>query len=322
MQLHLAVIILNYFGFEYSVSCIESVKQSLKSTVFLVDNSANQSEKKNLENTFNNETDIKLIFPSENLGFAAGVNLALREAVAAGYQNFLLLNNDAVLLNDAGDLLAKSFKDHPGSLIAPSIICGENSNTGNYYQKYLGLISSTPYLNGLGSLYYFSGCTLGFDKNVLDKIGYLDETFFFYGEDIEFCYRAQKNNIPLILMEDSLVLHKGSKSAKITSFFYEFHMIRSHFLLCFKIVNNPVSIIISFVSKFLSLSLRALIRSIRHKSFIPIITLLTGAFPLKIRPQIKTYPTENNSRMELVQGKSTLFLFLGMCTLSSLWKTR
>jgi len=257
--------------------------------VFLVDNTPNHSERKKIEDAFYNETDVTLIFPVENLGFAAGVNLALQEAVNAGFQHFLLLNNDAVLTSGAGDIFAKAFIENPGSIISPAIIWGENISKGYYYQKYLGLISVQPYFKGVGSIYYFTGCTLGFDKKVLDTIGYLDETFFFFGEDLEFCNRASKYNIPLILLNDKLVKHEGSKSAGVASFFYEYHLIRSHFLLGFKVIDNPFNILISLVCKFLILSLRALVRCIRYKSFIPIIALLAGAFPLKIRPQINLY---------------------------------
>lgn len=284
---NLVVIILNYFGYDDTVLCIKSVKNSLRATIFLVDNSADKTERQKLENTFLNQSEIRLIFPEENLGFAAGVNLALRRAIAEGYQHFLLLNNDTVLTPDAGNVFAKAFIDHPCSIISPTIIWGENLSKGNYYQKYLGLITTMPYLNSFGSLYYLTGCALAFDKKVIDAIGHLDETFFFFGEDIEYCYRATKNNIPLILLHDKLIQHEGSKSAKMASFFYEYHMIHSHYLLSLKIIDNSLNMLISFLGKFLTFSLRAFIRCFRHKSLIPFIALFAGAFSLKIRPQIK-----------------------------------
>ena len=284
---NVAVIILNYFGFDDTYECIKSVKNSLPSTIFLVDNSANDFERNKLEGKFKNQVDIKLIFPQENLGFAAGVNLGLREAVKYGFHYFILINNDAVLVPESGEVFAKAFLKHPSSLISPVILWGENIRKGNYYQKYFGLISSQPYLRGFGSIFYFTGCALGFDKTVLEKIGHLDETFFFYGEDIEFCNRSHKHNIPLINLDYKLVEHKGSKSARLASFFYEYHMIRSHFLLAYKIFDNPFKIITSFSCKFLTLFLRSIFRGIRYKSFIPLIALFAGALPLKVRPSVK-----------------------------------
>lgn len=282
-----AVIILNYLGFDDTYECIKSVKNSLLSTIFLVDNSADDFERIKLEDKFKNQVDIKLIFPPENLGFAAGVNLALRKAIEAGYQYFILLNNDAVLTPDSGEVFAKAFLEHPGSIISPVILWGKNFRKGNYYQKYFGLISTQPYFKGFGSIYYFTGCALGFDKKVIEKIGYLDETFFFYGEDIEFSNRAHKYNIPLVNLEYKLVDHKGSKSARLASFFYEYHMIRAHFLLVHKIFSNPFKIVISSSCKFLTLFLRSIFRCLRYRSFIPLIALFAGALPLKIRPPAK-----------------------------------
>ena len=287
--LNLAVIILNYFGFDDSVTCIKSVKDSLQSTIFLVDNSADANERAKLEDTFKIDPRIKLIFPEENLGFAVGVNLALRAAGVAGFQNFILLNNDAVLSSDAGDVFAKAFMDHPGSLLSPAIVSGENTNRGYYYQKYLGLISKEPYFNGIGSLYYFSGCAVGLDKEVLDMIGYLNESFFFYGEDVEFSYRAQKHNIKLILLPEKLVRHEGTKSSKIASLFYEYYLNHSHFLLTSRTIDNPLKRLLAYLSKSFVLSIRAVIRSFRYKSLIPLWAFLIGPLPIKIRPRRSNY---------------------------------
>lgn len=280
-----AIIILNFFGFEDSVSCIRSVRKSSKSVVFLVDNSANENEKEKLEQTFGNDPGIQLIFPQENLGFAAGVNLGLRQALKTGHRHFLLLNNDAVLPADAMDIFAKAFKKHPGSIISPAIMWGGRPNKGNYYQKYLGLKFQKPFLKELGSLYYFSGCALGFDKEVLDKIGFLDESFFFYGEDVEFSYRAQKNNIPLILLPELLVTHEGNKSSRAASLFYEYYLNHSHLLLTSKIIDNPIKKVIAYIGKSLFLCVRAIIRSFRYSSILPLWAFLLGPFSFNLRPR-------------------------------------
>lgn len=109
----IAVIILNYFGFKDTLKCIDSVQRTLRSTVFLVDNSADDGEKTKLSNQFNDHKHIHLFFPSENLGFAAGVNLAIKAAISKGYKLFLLLNNDAILLNGAGAYLRQAFNQWP-----------------------------------------------------------------------------------------------------------------------------------------------------------------------------------------------------------------
>ena len=280
-----AIIILNYFGFQDTCSCVKSVLENMNAQIFLVDNSANLEEKKKLEKEFSNNSDVMLLFPPENLGFAAGVNLGLRPAIREGYHRFLLLNNDAVLLPNAGNTFDKAITNNPGSLIAPAIILGGNINKGSYYNKYLGFISDTPYLNGHGSIYYFTGCVLAFDKNFIDKVGFLDEDFFFYGEDVEYSYRAMKKNAPLIFLPENLVHHEGSKSAKSASLFYEYHILHAHWLLIFKIIDNPFKKLFAILGKLCVLFIRSLWRCIKFKTFVPLSSFIKAPFHLRVRPQ-------------------------------------
>jgi len=92
MYQKIAVIILSYFGFDESIKCIESVQQTLKSDIFLVDNSADSSEKYKIISAFQNEKNIHLYFSDENIGFAAGVNLAIGKALKKGFKLFILLS--------------------------------------------------------------------------------------------------------------------------------------------------------------------------------------------------------------------------------------
>lgn len=287
MQLNLAIIILNYFGYDDTVSCIKSIKNSLDSKVFLVDNSAHPSERKKLEDAFKNDPQTHLIFPPENLGFAAGVNLGLKQALEEGYQHFILLNNDAVLLPHSGEIFYNAFKEHPGCLMSPTIIWGEDSHRGHYYHKYFGLICRKPYWQSTNFLYYITGCALAFDKTTVDRIGFFDEAFFFFGEDIEYLHRATNNGLPIILLPEKIVQHHGSKSAKMASLFYEYHLVRAHFLLTFRIVDTLTEQIFSLLGKFLVLGSRAMVRSIRYWSFAPLLGFFLAPINIRSRPSIK-----------------------------------
>ncbi len=188
----IAVVILNYFGTEATVKCINSVQKTLKSTIFLVDNSTNQAERNRLTSLYQEQKEVYMFFPSENLGFAAGVNRGIREAIKKGFRRFFLLNNDTILLDGLKNNLEDAFGKWPGALIAPTIKWGDSPNKGYYYHKYFGFIVKERFFKSAGWLYYLSGCALAFDLVFLDKVGYFSEKFFMYGEDIELGYRAQK----------------------------------------------------------------------------------------------------------------------------------
>ena len=288
MYQKIAVIILNYFGFEDTIRCVESVQQTLKSDIFLVDNSANYNEKSKIIHAFQVEKNIHMYFPDKNLGFAAGVNLAIKEAVQKGFKWFLLLNNDAVLLGGAGSQLRQSYLQWPTALISPVIRWGGRVHKGNFYHKYLGLIESTRSPKSNDWQFYLTGCALAFDSGFLDKVGFMNEKFFMYGEDIELCFRALKKGVPVKLLDKELVYHEGSQSAGMASFFYEYHMTRMHYLLSFILFKNPLKKVISILSKIIVLTIRAIIRSIRYKSWAPLTALILAPLPLKIcTPQRK-----------------------------------
>jgi len=285
MQNRIGVIILNFLRHKDSYTCIESVRNSLHATVYFVDNSADKIEKEAIENKFRNKNDIKLIFPKENLGFAAGVNLALKQAINDGFHRFLLLNNDAVLIEGAGQVLDRAFEQYPGSLIAPGIKWGEDICFNSYYHKYLGLISKkTPYQKK-SWLSYFTGCALAFDINTFDTLGYFDESFFMYGEDVEISHRAQQKGIPMLLLKEILVNHEGSRSAQMASLFYEYHTARAHYLLSFYFFNHPVKTLLSLLGKSITLTARACNRSLRYHNLNPLVALLIAPIPLRIRPR-------------------------------------
>ena len=286
MQKQIAVIILNYLRHKDSYACIKSVRNSLQATIFLVDNSADEMEKKIIKEMFGAINDIRLLFPEKNLGFSAGVNLALKEAVDSGFHHFLILNNDAVLLKDAGRVLNRVFDQHPGSLIAPSIKWGQNICRKNYYHKYLGLIYTTkPSFHKKGWISYLTGCALAFDRTTLDMLGYFDESFFMYGEDAEISHRARTKRISIVILQNVLVYHKGSQSAQMASLFYEYHIARAHYLLSFCILDHPFKTLLSLLGKSITLTARAYVRSLRYHNLNPLIALLLAPIPLRIRPR-------------------------------------
>jgi len=288
----IAVIILNFFRYKDTLRCINYVQRSLNATFFVIDNSADINEKKNLEDNIANQFNIHLIFPEKNIGFSAGVNTALKEAISTGFKRFFLLNNDAILLENSGSTLNKAFMENPGSLIAPVIKWDKHICREIYYHKYLGLITRKhlsekrkKLSEKYGWLLYLTGCALAFDKELIDKIGLLDESFFMYGEDVVYSHRAKKSNIPIILLEDELVHHKGSSSAQMASFFYEYHMTRSHFLLTFKLLSHPYRQVLALFGKSAVLSVRAYIRCFRYRTFAPLAALFLCPLRLQIRPQ-------------------------------------
>ena len=285
MECNVAFIILNYNRHDETLNCINSIHDSFVSYhIFLVDNYSNEIERDLLKKNIRNIPEITLLLPEKNLGFAGGVNLALRKAISEGFSQFFLLNNDAAFLPESGKSIETALTNNPGSLISPTIRWGDSICRGNYYHNILGLITKSRPCISAGFFYYFSGCALAFDKSVIDKIGFLNEDFFMYGEDIDFCYKAVNEHILLVLIDKVLISHEGSKSAQIASLFYEYHVARSHFLLTFLLQKNLFMQAITLTTKGIVLFIRAVLRCTRYNTLVPFVAFLIAPFHKDIKP--------------------------------------
>ena len=83
MQTIIVAIIFNYFGANDTLACVSSVRANAPGNVFyLVDDSADASERIKVESIFKDSSDVKILFPPEYLGFTSVDNLAHREVVS------------------------------------------------------------------------------------------------------------------------------------------------------------------------------------------------------------------------------------------------
>lgn len=282
---NIAFIILNYFRSDLCKTCIESVFNELDAVIFLVDNSADTSEQQKIKKLFSEKNNIHLIFPKENLGFAGGVNIGLKQAIRKGYTSFFLLNNDALLKKGSGPFITKAINENPSALLSPEIEWNNRNCGYSYYHRFFGIITTNkPSLNRFGWLPYLTGCALILNAEILKKNGYLNKSFFMYGEDVEFCYRAIKNKIKVAIINKNLIIHQSGSSSMKTSFFYEYHINRAHFLLSIQTNQTNFSIISALILKTVFLSLRSVFRCIKFKKFTPATGFLLAPFNLNVRP--------------------------------------
>lgn len=280
----LAFIVLNYFGHNDTIKCIDSILTEFVATIFLIDNSIDLEERRVLKDKYDTNNKVKLFFPKKNIGFSSGVNLGINEAIALNFKYFFLLNNDALLAKGSGEELLNALDNNPSSLISLKVNWAGKSVGLKYYHPYLGLLSDKKESDSW--IPYFTGCALVFSKELIEKVGFFDESFFMYGEDIDFSIRAKQNNFSFILLDKkNWIEHYGSKSTKVSSFFYEYHIVRGHFLLTKKLNNNFTTRSLIYILKGSSLFVRALIRSIRYTSLSPLLAYFASPIALEVRPK-------------------------------------
>lgn len=189
---------------------------------------------------------LNVIENSMNVGFARAVNQGLRFAVSDGAQRCLLLNPDTVLAPDFLQNLLDTWIKHGWLVVAPRIMNTEDPSRSWYAGGYLdhGWVfvnkheeyspSDTPDPREVD---FASGCCLGLSLEALRRIGLLDESFFVYWEDTDFCMRLKAASIPIIYLRDPMLLHEGGASSggefspAATRLYYESYalLLRKHF---------------------------------------------------------------------------------------------
>lgn len=166
--------------------------------------------------------DCKVLFTGANLGFAAGSNAGLREALRSGADFALLLNDDAEVAPDFLGPLVDAAARH--GLAGPRIFYFSEPDkiwfTGASFDPAAcafgtpgaGLTEAAWGKTGEALSDYLTGCCLLASRRALETAGLLDERFFLYWEDADLCFRARAAGFACAVAPASRVWHKVSVS--------------------------------------------------------------------------------------------------------------
>lgn len=245
----LTIIIVNWNARELLKKCLNSIYKNVKDIIFeiiIVDNNSSDGSCNMLRDEYKNKDRFKLIENKDNKGFAGANNQAVK--IAKG-KAILLLNPDTIInedvidrtyeyliskenlgiagckvLNPDGTLqlacrrMAPRPKDAFFKLFGISKLFKKNKNLTRYNLTH---VSEDEFLD-VDSV---SGCFLMIKREVIDKIGLLDETFFMYGEEMDWCMRAKKAGYIVRYCPVGTIIHyKGESSKQLgTKATYEFY---------------------------------------------------------------------------------------------------
>lgn len=207
------IVIVNYNGAKFQNECIASIFQSdYKDYFIIVVDNASTDNSVELLNEFKDDRLI-VVGLNENCGVAKGNNVGIQKSIELGCSYTLLLNNDTVVEE---------------SFLSNMLLCGEaivspkiyyfGTNKiwycGGKFQRIKGTAIHLNYRiedNGkLESRYYEYAptCCLLVKNEVFQKIGMIDENYFLYFDDTDFCYRAKKNGYKIWVETSSVIYHK------------------------------------------------------------------------------------------------------------------
>ena len=229
-----------------TLQALSLAADAMRDEVWVVDNGSDNASLLELERDY---SWIKLIANGCNTGFAHANNQALR--LSRG-RYLLLLNNDALVAPDLLDQLADLFAQAP----AVGAIGAQLTDADGRHQRSSGLVPRPidelalkfvrrrwrdPQGEGLHDVESLVGAALAVRRAAVEVIGALDEDFFFYFEDTEWCHRLRAGGWRVCLAPGVHVVHERGASTKPVYVGAQIEMLRSRLLFYRKVFPPMIS---------------------------------------------------------------------------------
>ena len=166
----------------------------------------------------------ELVAVRENLGFAGGANLGIHRALAAGAEFILLLNNDATLEPGClAELVRVARSRERIAAVGAKVLAADDP--GRLWSAYGRLTYRAALVEVIGhgerdgpdfasveEVDWVPGCAMLLTRSALEEVGLLDERFFAYHEDVDWCASARAHGLRVLFAPDARVLHRGGAS--------------------------------------------------------------------------------------------------------------
>lgn len=208
---------------------LEDVRAESSFEAIVVDNASEDGSPEMVEREF---PWVRLMRQSVNLGFAGGHNLAIRNRKG---KHVFLLNSDAFVHAGALRTLVDYAETHPGvGIVGPKILNPDGSlqySCRRFPNPVAAMFRNTP----LGKLFphnrftreylmtdwehdaprpvdWVSGAAMLASEAMIDSVGVMDEGYFMYCEDVDWCWRARESGWEIVYLPTSVVTHAIGRS--------------------------------------------------------------------------------------------------------------
>lgn len=242
MMPKVAIILVNWNGYEDTLACLESLQQLdyPAYTVIVVDNGSNDDSVDRIRASY---PDVVLIETGKNLGFVGGNNIGLKHPQATTADYALLLNNDTEVSADFLSLLVEAAEADPEiGIVGPTIYYFDEpqkiwsaggiidwqkgvTSMANLNETDEGQLGTTP-----RPMDFVTGCALLIKNKVMKQVGLLDPRFFAYYEETEWCVRVNQVGFKILHIPPSKIWHKISLVARESSPQVHYYMTRNRLL--------------------------------------------------------------------------------------------
>ncbi len=242
MKPKVSIILLNFNNHHFTLDCIRSLGEVTYPNLetIVVDNGSKRESVEAIKSAY---PDTMLLDTGVNRGFTGGNNVGIDYALKHGADYIMLLNNDTTVAPDMFDLLIDVMEKDPSiGVTGPMIYYYDDPNLIWSVGGSIDWKHGTSSMVGLNEkdqgqfgsettpVDFISGCALLGRRNVWEKVGGLDDDFFIYYEETEWCVRAGRAGFKLAYVPKAKMWHKIPLEARATSSWAYYYMTRNRFL--------------------------------------------------------------------------------------------
>jgi hypothetical protein len=234
------ILLVNWNGKADTLACLASLRKITYHPrhILVIDNASTDGSVDAIRAQF---PEVEILANARNERFARANNQGMQMALQAGAELVLLLNNDTEVAPDFLDHLAQAIQSRDDAgMVAPKIYYHHNPNliwfaggkinlwTGRVWHRGLRQLDAPEKLGQTEAVDYLTGCAILAKRACIEKIGKLDESYFMYAEDADWCWRARQAGFACLYQPASKIWHKVGSS--VGGPFKIYHKVRGNFL--------------------------------------------------------------------------------------------
>jgi GT2 family glycosyltransferase len=217
-----AVAVVNWNDLASSLKCLESVREASPETMLvLVDNGSDADPRPDVAAQCPGAYVVRL---EANLGYAGGCNAGAAAAIELGAEYLLLLNNDTTIDGATLPALTRAAALRPDAILAPKIVyadrpdvvwsAGGTVSGPMLRNEHLGDQDPSSRWEVSRRVDWATGCALFLSMDSFRRLGPMDEAYFLYLEDVDWCLRGARLGIETWFVPEAIVRHEVSRTLR------------------------------------------------------------------------------------------------------------
>lgn len=233
-----------------TLACVARACDSTRDEIILVDNASRDDS---MQRVADRHPAVRMIGNACNNGFARACNQAIARAQG---EFMLLLNNDARISADTPNLLEVAFRKFPRA----AVVAGQLFDAAGRPQRsagriptaldeiglgFLRRVARVPIVDRLSEVESVVGACMAVRRTAIDQAGALDDAFFFYFEDTEWCQRLRRHSWQVLLEPAARVTHLKGASTRGGRRGAQIEALRSRLIFYRRTMSAPLALLLT-----------------------------------------------------------------------------